>query len=206
MNEGRRAAEVASSSAGTSERNRPAITGRKTWSMNEDLRIVEPGLPFGPVYRVTGDWERLVESRQAFEWGKAGALGLLGALVFGSIGGSSDLVQALHVLLFCLLVMSALAALDAIWVARHAAELELIDRTSSGLDEWRASRAAQRQPEFLVLGLLLFGGVGAWVLWAALRPESSLNPWIFAPMALLLIGVPIRGGLARWRYRRRAGT
>lgn len=186
--------------------NRTTIRGRKTASMIRELGLVVPGAPWLPVYRVSGNWEKLVESRQALEWGKAGALGLLAALIFGSSDGSSDLVQALHVLLFWLLAMLALAALDAIWVARHAADLELVDRAASGLDEWRAKRAANREPELVFLGLLVFSGGGAWMLWAALRTESSLNPWIFVPMALLLISLPIRGGLARWRHRRRAET
>lgn len=172
--------------------NQPAIKGRKTRAMNEDLRLVVPDQPFFPVYRVTGDWETLVESRQALEWGKAVALGLLGALIGGVSGGSSDLVQALHVMLFCLLGMLTLAALDAIWVARHAAELELVDRASSGLDEWRSDRIQQRSTATVLLGALLSWGAGICALGYAFRPESWLNPWIAVPLALVLIALPIK--------------
>lgn len=174
--------------------------------MIEELGIVEPSMPFGPVYRVTGDWERLVESRQALEWAKVPSIALLLALIVIPTLDSSDFAQGLYAFLFVVVNSLVVAGLDAIWVARHANDLELVDRAASGLDEWRAKRAANREPELVFLGLLVFSGGGAWMLWAALRTESSLNPWIFVPMALLLISLPIRGGLARWRHRRRAET
>ncbi len=186
--------------------SRPAITGRRTRSMIEDLRLVEPSMPYGAVYRVTGDWERLVESRQALEWAKFGCFALLLMIFLAPHLGSSDAVEAVYGFAFVLVNSLVVAGLDAIWVARHANDLELVDRASSGLDEWRAKQAAEREPELVFLGLLVFGGGGAWMLWAAVQPDSSLNPWIVVPMALLLIGVPLRGGLARWRHRKSAGS
>lgn len=186
--------------------SRTTIRGRKTASMIRELGLVVPGAPWLPVYRVSGNWEKLVESRQALEWGKAGALGVLAALVFGSSGGSSDLVQALHVLLFWLLAMLALAALDAIWVARHANDLELVDRASSGIDEWRADRARQRSTTTVLCGALLLASIGCWMLWAVMRPASELNPWVLVPMAALLVVLSIRAVVRRLLGSRRAPT
>ena len=169
--------------------------------MIEELGIVEPSMPFGPIYRVTGDWERLVESRQALEYGKAVSFALLFILIIPPSRGSSDFVEALNFLALLLLLVLVRAALDAIWVARHAAELELVDRASSGLDEWRKNQARQRSAVAILLRALLLGGGGAWMLWVATRPDSWMNPWIFVPMALLLISHPIEDVYGKLRSR-----
>jgi hypothetical protein len=172
-----------------------------TWSMIRELRLVVPSVSFGPVYKVTGDWETLVESRQTFEWIKGGCVGALAGLIgaFGVLSsGGSDLVQALKLYFFIVLLQFVTTALDAFWAARHAAHLELVDRGASGLDEWRADRSRQRSWPTVLAGALLFATIGAWLLWAMTQPDSSLNPWFFGAVALLLIGTSIRGVLFKW--------
>lgn len=187
---------------GSGREQRPVIRGRMTWSMISELRIVVPSVSFGPVYRVTGDWETLVESRQGLEWLKALSFGVLG----GSIGafsgmtlGASDFVQALKMYFFIVLLHFVLTALEAFWVARHAADLELVDRAASGFDEWREDRRRQRSWRRVLLVALLFSVLGAWMLWAMTQPDSWMNPWFYGPAALLLIGVSIRDVVRKWR-------
>jgi hypothetical protein len=158
-----------------------------------------PSGAFGPVYRVTGDWEMLVESRQTLEWIKALCVGVLAAFLIGPVAGSTDFVSALYVFAFMVLMQLMLAALDAFWVAHHAADLELVDRAASGLDQWRADRARQRSWGMVLFGALVFSGTGGWMLWSMTRPEPWMNPWFVVPMALLLIGTAIKGVLRKLR-------
>lgn len=188
---------------GSGHPQRPVITGRKTRSMIEELRLVEPAVSFCPLYRVTGDWETLVESRQSLEWIKALCIGVLGGFMGLAIGlipeASSDLAQALSIYAVMVLMPLVLTTLDAFWAARHATDLELVDRASSGLDEWRADRQRQRSVHSTLAVSMLFLALGAWMLWAMTQPESWMNPWLFGPFALLMIHTSIREAVRKWR-------
>lgn len=188
---------------GTGCEQRPVIRGRKTRSMIEELRIVEPIVSFSPLYRVTGDWETLVESRQALEWIKGLCIGVLGGFMGLANGlipeSSSDLVKALGIYAFMVLMPLVLTALDALWAARHASDLELVDRAASGLDEWHADRRRQRSWRHVLVVATLLSALGAWMLWAMTQTDSWMNPWFFGPAALLLIGSSIRDVVRKWR-------
>lgn len=163
------------------------------------LRLVVPSVPFGPVYRVIGDWETLVESRQNLEWIKALCVGVLAGFIIGPAHDSAAFVDALNVYAFIVLMPFVLTALDAFWAARHAEDLELVDRDRSGLDEWRAERVRQRSWRMVLSVALLLSGIGGWMLWAMAQPQSWMNPWLFVPIALLLVGTAIHGVFGKSR-------
>jgi hypothetical protein len=199
INKDKRPRHCADSTEAAGNAQRPVIRGRMTWSMIRELRLVVPSVSFGPVYRVTGDWEKLVESRQYLEWIRAFMAGAWGAILVGPAYEPSGFVAALKIYALLVLMHLVLAGLDALWAARRAADLELVDRASSGLDEWYADRRRQRSLRWVLVVAMLLSAIGAWMLWSMTQADSWMNPWLFGPAALLLIGVSIRDVVRKWR-------